>query len=316
MHPFFIVGVHRSGTTLLRFMLSSHSRIYIPPESDFIPFFFRKQPLCQLSIVEVAKYLEIIFSQYRFVEDWQGATPKVNEFFELMETSTPAGFLNQLYGQYAAQNGASRWGDKTPIYASYVDTLSTIFPKAQFIHILRDPFDCVISLMDKYADQEFHIDIYYAARNWERRIRNIRVAAEKMPLKQYTEVLYEKLVENPEYELQRICEFLGEDYEISMVQHHKLAQKVIDPNSHFFDNVRQPVNNKSLGRGRSGLSIADRRLIQNVVGSLMKELNYATDDLGDMTYREKIRLTSLKAKFTILQTGRKAATSLGLLPPI
>ena len=101
-----------------------------------------------------------------------------------------------------------------------------------------------------------------------------------------------------------------------MVQHHKLAQKVIDPNSHFFDNVRQPVNNKSLGRGRSGLSIADRRLIQNVAGSLMEELDYTTDDLGEMSYQEKIRLSSLKAKYTILQTGRNAATSLGLLPPI
>ena len=105
-------------------MLSSHSRIYIPPESDFIPFFFRKQPLRQLSIFEVAKYLEIIFSQYRFVEDWQGAIPEVHEFYAEMETSTPAGFLNQLYGQYAAQNGASRWGDKTPIYASYVNVLT------------------------------------------------------------------------------------------------------------------------------------------------------------------------------------------------
>ena len=51
-------------------------------------------------------------------------------------------------------------------------------------------------------NREFHIDIYYAARNWERRIRKIREAAEKLPPNQYFEIRYEKLVENPEYELQ------------------------------------------------------------------------------------------------------------------
>ena len=37
VQPFFLVGVPRSGTTLLRLMLNMHSRLSIPPESHFIP---------------------------------------------------------------------------------------------------------------------------------------------------------------------------------------------------------------------------------------------------------------------------------------
>lgn len=314
--PFFIVGVHRSGTTLLRFMLSSHPRLYIPPESDFIPHFFRKKPQEQLTRAQVAQFLQVIFSKYRFVEDWQGSTPDPESFFKQMNPLNPAGFLDQLYGQYAAQNGARRWGDKTPIYASYVDVLYAIFPQAQFVHILRDPFDAAFSLLDKYADREFHIDIYFAARNWVRRIQHIRTVSQKLSAENYLELRYENLVKNPEEELRRVCEFLEEDFVPRMLEQQKLAQKVVDSDSHFFDNVRKPVNTKSLGRGRSGLSERDRRLIQHVAGPLMLELDYPLDDLGPLPLTEKTRLAYLWAKYEILQAGRRTMTTLGLMPPI
>ena len=57
--PFFIIGVHRSGTTLLRYMLSSHSRMYIPPESDFLPNFFLRHPTSGLSRQRVTELLDI-----------------------------------------------------------------------------------------------------------------------------------------------------------------------------------------------------------------------------------------------------------------
>ena len=47
--PIFIVGSPRSGTTLLRFMLSSHSRIYVPDETGFIPYLVKPS--------RVSKYL-------------------------------------------------------------------------------------------------------------------------------------------------------------------------------------------------------------------------------------------------------------------
>ncbi|RMF40577.1 MAG: sulfotransferase [Anaerolineae bacterium] len=314
--PFFIVGVHRSGTTLLRFMLSSHPRLYIPPESDFIPRFFRKAPQGELRLAQVRRYLEIIFTRYRFVEEWQGEPPDPQDFYHQMESRTPAGFLDRLYGLYAAQNDAARWGDKTPIYASYVPVLHAIFPQAQFIHIIRDPFDASISLLDKYAQREFHIDVYYAARNWVRRIQAVRAAAEALPPEQYLEIRYETLVQEPQATLEAVCRFLGEEFHPQMLAQHRLAQERVAPDSHFFANVRKPVNTSSLGRGRRDLSAADKRLIQHVAGGLMDELGYRREDLGACSPAEKRRLAFLRTKYEILQWGRRTATTLGLLPPI
>ena len=148
-----------------------------------------------------------------------------------MPAPTPAGFLNLLYGLYAAQNGAQRWGDKTPIYASYLPVLYAIFPQAQFIHILRDPFDAAISLLDKYEADEFHIDIYFAARNWVRRIRAVQDAARSLPDLQYLEVRYESLVSNPQPVLEQVCAYLGESFHPQMLAQHRrqllLWEKII-----------------------------------------------------------------------------------------
>lgn len=314
--PFFIIGVHRSGTTLLRFMLCSHSRIYVPPETDFIPYFFGKDPHEQLSVERIAEIIKIIFTRYRFVGEWKGEPPTIEEILAEMPNRTPASFLNALYSLYASQNGKLRWGDKTPIYASYVDIIHNIFPQAKFIHILRDPFDAGISLLEKYEKEEFHIDIYFAARNWVRRINDITASFKKLPPELYYELRYEDLVKQSAVKLREVCEFLGETYEPSMLNQHLLAQDRIAPDSRFFANVRKPINTDSIGRGRRELKPQDRRLIQYVCGSLMGRIGYAQEKAGIMTFFEKIRMILLIIKYEILQSGRRMATKLGLMPPI
>ncbi len=314
--PFFIIGVHRSGTTLLRYTLSSHPRIHIPPETDFIPYFFGKHPHEHLSQGRVSKILHVIFTRYRFIEDWQGPPPDPEIFYKEMKSHDPAGFLEALYTVYARQNNALRWGDKTPIYASYVDLIHTIFPNAKFLHIIRDPFDSAISLLEKYQADEFHIDIYFAARNWVRRIRAVQVSQNKLPPAQFLEVRYEKYVQDPEYETRKACDFLGEVYLPEMNEQHRLAQKEIPSDSHFFSNVRKPVFTQSIDRGRRDLSLANRRLIQRVAGPLMSELGYPKDDLGPMSRSEILRLNALRAKFETLQAGRAVLQVIGLFPPI
>lgn len=314
--PFFIIGVHRSGTTLLRFMLCRHSRMYIPPESDFIPYFFRKEPTAQLSDQRITRLLEIIFNNYRFVEEWQGTALDPATLISLMPDRTPASFLNVLYSSYARQNGKVRWGDKTPIYASYVDLIHKIFPTAKFIHIVRDSRDACISLLEKYQEREFHIDVFFAAQNWVRRISDIYSSLNRMSPELFYELRYEDLVNNPETKLGEVCAFLGERYEPSMLEQHLLAQEIIPPDSHFFSNVRKPVNSESIGRGIKKLSAIDKRLIQLITGPLMVKFGYELEELGEMTTSERIRFTLLRIKYITLQTGRKFMTSLNLMPPI
>ncbi len=314
--PIFIVGVHRSGTTLLRYMLSSHSRIYIPPESDFIPYFFLRDPIGELSDEQIARMLRIVFERYRFAKEWQGNPPALEQFIASLSGRTPAAFLDALYGAYARQYGAERWGDKTPIYASYLTLLHRIFPNAQFLHIIRDGRDAALSMLDKYEREEFHVDVFFAARNWVRRIRRAQRAGSRLGPDLYYELRYERLIQDPEGELCAVCEFLGETFEPGMLEYHQVARERIATDSHFFSNVRNPPSHKRVGRWQSEMPVKDQRLVQFVAGKLLTELGYPMVDLGTMSALEVVRMALLASKYAILQVGRRVLQVAGLFPPI
>ena len=111
-----------------------------------------------------------------FFKDWHGALPDPAEIVDELRPPTPAGIIDALYSRYAAQFGADRWGDKSPIYTRSVDTIAAIYPAAQFVHIVRDGRDVATSMLHAYATKRFfYYDIYYAARTWRQDVGAARV---------------------------------------------------------------------------------------------------------------------------------------------
>ena len=313
--PIFIVGAHRSGTTLLRYMLSSNPRIYIPPESDFIPRFFLGRPHAYLRKKDIARMLDLIFNHYRFSSAWEGPAPTAGEMIAQMESPTPASFLDTLYSLYAAQYGAERWGDKTPIYASYLELIDKIFPETQFVHLIRDGRDVALSTLDKWGKDEFHVDIFYTARNWVRRITAAQTVGKRLGPDRFYELYYEDLVRVPEQEVRQLCHFLGESYVPAMVEQHRLAREQL-PAGGFHDPVRQPPTEARIERWRDEMAPADIRLFQAVAGNLLGRLGYTVADVGPMPVSEKVRFAVLGTKYAVLQSGRRVLQAARLMPPI
>lgn len=315
--PFFIVGVHRSGTTLLRYMLSSSPRVYVPPESDFIPRFFG-DPTSAVGRARAQQILNALFGEHRyrlFARDWKGDRPTVSDLMGPRE-SIPAGdFLCGLYDRYAAGYGAVRWGDKTPVYTDYMDLLHRLLPTARFVHIYRDGRDAALSMVEKWGPREWHIDLYQASWNWVRRLSRARRAGRRLGPEYYTEVRYETLVADPESELRRVCAFLGEPYHEAMTRPQETARRDIEADNPFHQNLRRPPNEGQIGRWRHRLSTRDQRLMQRVAGRLLEELGYPLEDLGPMTAGDWARYSTLKAKHLAAQGVRRGLQAISLIPP-
>jgi hypothetical protein len=263
----------------------------------------------------IARLLHLVFSEYNFGSEWQGDPPDLDTFVGTMTGRTPASFLSTLYGMYAKQNQAERWGDKTPIYASYIDLLDQLFPNAQFIHIIRDGRDAALSMLDKWAVREFHVDPFFAARNWVRRIRRAQASGKPLGSERYREVRYEALVADPEGELRSLCEFLDEPFQSQMAHPQILGRRSIEPGS-WNEPIRHPPSTDRIGRWREDLSLADQRLTQEVQGRLLRQLGYELAELGPMPWSERLRLAALALKYASLQAGRRVLQEVGLFPPI
>lgn len=201
--PIFIVGVHRSGTTLVRLIVDSHSRIACPPESFFL------LPLAGL--LDDAKALEGLRAM-GFERDHVVARLREGAayFFEM----------------YAASRGKPRWADKTPAYVSHLDFIETLFgPDCRYVMVYRHGLDTACSIAGQPDITEAHEHIAAcggdrhagAARYWAVQCRRMRAFAEARG-ERCLALHYEALVADPEAETRRLFAFLEEPWEPAVLR--------------------------------------------------------------------------------------------------
>lgn len=304
--PFFIVGSPRSGTTLLRFILSSHSRIYIPDETGFVPF-LRKPPHENLSLSEVQEVLARIGRLNRF---WDGMVNDLDAFYAALPQPTLANLLDGLFQQRIVPHGATRWGDKTPLYVRYVPTIRALFPQAKFIHMIRDGRDATLSAFKKWGHEKAYMDHTYLLINWR---RNVEAGwqAQKLLGADYLEVRYEELVSEAETAVSRICTFLDEPFESTMVDQTGLAQQVgggIDAHVE----VQKPINRNSIGRWQQEMTRFQQKQANKLIGPTLQKAGYPLADVEPMTVAEQLRQARLTTQFTAADTVRALMYRSGL----
>lgn len=203
--PIFVCGVHRSGTTLLRLVLDSHSHIACPPESFFIRSF--------ASVLGDAKAMEGLramgFDRAHVIERLRDAT---SYFFEM----------------YAAAAGKPRWADKTPSYVEHLDLIETLFgPECRYLILYRHGLDAARSIVETGIEELSEIfdapreqQLVAAARYWADRCERLRRFQARFP-DRCLELRYETLTREPERELRRVFEFLGEPFESAVLLFHE-----------------------------------------------------------------------------------------------
>lgn len=305
--PFFIVGSPRSGTTLLRFMLSGHSRLYIPDETGFLPF-LRVPAEGLLTREQVAAVLNRIGRLNRF---WSRMIVDPDAFFEELPEPRLRHVLDRLYHIRVAPRGATRWGDKTPLYVQYIPFLNRLFPDALFIHVIRDGRDATVSAVEKWG-RKAHIDVYYLLRNWVRNVTAGHDAKGVVGTGRYLEIRYESLVTDPEQTLRSACAFLNERFEPQMLDHTRLAAKVgggIDGHTE----AQYAPTATHVGRWVTEMSTFEKKLADLLAGPTLVSLGYPLAGLGTFTVGERIKRTYLASKFCLSDGIRRTLYTLGLL---
>jgi len=257
-NPIFIGGAGRSGTTLLRVILDSHSRICCGPELKVTP---------------------LIAQMWH---SFQSAQPALAEYE--INSADITGIFQQMFqiltSRILKKSQKSRIAEKTPGNASMFLYLFCIFPKSPLIQMVRDPRAVVASLLKMdWIDASTGKPLDYvssaqaAARYWLREVTAGRqILAHPEAAKNYLELRYEDLILNPEKSLKKVFEHLGEAWEPSVLEFHQFDRNLAGESS--AQQVNQPLHSEALERWRSELSPGQISEIDEITAALRGELGY------------------------------------------
>ena len=218
----FVVGVGRSGTTLLRMMLDAHPQLAIPPETHFLNPFIQASGRLRFNPRLATK--AIVGDERRRWNDFGLAEDELRERFDAIKPFNTTDALRAFYQLYASKHGKPRWGDKTPDYIRKMKKIQKSLPEARFIHVIRDGRDAGLSQNARIAKRgKDPVPAREMARRWRKRIIKSRIDAEEV--EHYIEVRYEDLIADTEGVLRRVCEHVELDYDPAMLRYHERAEE-------------------------------------------------------------------------------------------
>lgn len=224
--PVFIVGMPRSGTSLVEQILASHPEVYGAGELGDI---HKITTLLPGMISPAAPYPQCVGSLGKKSLD-QTAQAHLERLMEFSPT-------------------ARRVTDKMPHNFLGLGLIDMLFPAARVIHIMRSPMDNCLSIyfqhfntFHPYASDLADLGVYY--RQYLRLMAHWRETL-RIPM---LEIQYENLVENQEKISRELIEFCGLEWDDRCLNFHetKRVTKTIS-----YDQVRRPMYKKSVARWRA-----------------------------------------------------------------
>ena len=224
--PLLIVGMPRSGTSLVEQIIASHPQAHGAGELNDIGRMARELPV-------------VVGREKRYPECLNHLEPDA------------AAMLAQRYlgGLDARAPDATRVTDKMPFNMLWLGLIALILPNARVIYCRRNPMDnalsCYFQLFSRGLRFAYDLgDVGHVYRQHERLMAHWQT---HLPLSMLT-VDYEALVSDPESQSRRLIEFTGLDWDDRCLNFHRHAR---DVRTASVWQVRQPVYQSSLARWKA-----------------------------------------------------------------
>jgi len=238
--PFFLVGSERSGTTLLRLMLAHHREIECAPEFEFL--------------VEAMPA--------------EGVWPELEPYYEWLATNRiflPHGLQIDRALDYPglAKSFVTQFCSRTgkPIHGAtchkHFDRLLGIWPQARFVHITRDGRDVARSCIG----MGWAGNVWHGAERWIEAELLWSSLQGRIGAARRLEVRYEDLIRNTEQELERVCAFLGTDFDRDMLEYWR-------------DSSYERPDPKLVAQWRRKLTRWELALLEARIGDMLRERGY------------------------------------------
>jgi tetratricopeptide (TPR) repeat protein len=220
--PIFVVGLPRSGSTLVEQILASHSAVEATMELPDVAVLAR-------SLADRAPYPDVLA---RLDDD----------------TSAALGERYLARTRRHRRTGASRFIDKMPNNWMHAGLIHLMLPEARIIDVRRDPMACCWSCFRQHfaRGQHYTYSLEDLGRYYRDYVALMAHLDEVLPGR-VLRVSYERLVEDTEAEVRRMLDHCGLDFEASTLRFYEAARAVATASS---EQVRRPVYREALAQWR------------------------------------------------------------------
>lgn len=268
-----VLGMPRSGTTLVRRLLDAHPEIACPPETNLLNAsarFLAEQAAA--GGVPVGVLAGLGFS---------GFTRE--QVLERLRT-----FVFGLFGEIAARRGKRIWAEKTAADVFHLPQIEELCgERCRYICVYRQPLDVVMSLQDLSTKMQGYLPEIHEfvkrhgsyleafAHAWAHANASLKIFERSHP-EWCCAVRYEDLVERPDAELARVFGFLGLEADAAAIRQQAFTrERAVDAGLGDWKTFeRAGVDAASVGRGR-GIDPATYNLLAGIVNPVAEQLGYA-----------------------------------------
>jgi hypothetical protein len=266
--PLILLGVSRSGTTLLRVILDRSPGLAIPDESFFVPLLARRHG----PTIEAERFLDDV-ARIETIRSWglsvADVAPRVRSG---MGTGAA---ISAIYEAYAERTGKLRWGDKTPMYMRHLPLLEELFPVARYVHLIRDGRDAALSFLQMPEGTFTRTWAHPTTPRgfaclWRKEVTAARALGRRVGTSRYHEVRYEELVAEPERTIRQICDFAEIPFEPAMLDYASAVDVSAKPHQQRL--LAPPTT--GVRSWRDDMSARDVAEFEAVAGELLAELGY------------------------------------------
>lgn len=262
----FVIGVPRSGTTLLRAMLDSHPELMCGPENPWLSH----HP-------ELPNLQNLVGHLSREPAGAVACHEGVNR--EQVDRLT-AIFYRELMNAAAEAQGKTRWADKTPKNMLSVPFLRRLFPEARFLHLLRDGRDVALSTKacrwEKLQLNNEYLPNTYAnaLKRWVSWLGRLEEA--HCPESHILTIRYEELVTQPREVMTRVLDFAQLEWSDQVLSpydyEHEAGPKQREGLSSY--EAHERINDSSVGRWRNLLTAAEQQETLEIAGVTLESHGY------------------------------------------
>ena len=263
-NPLFILGYPRSGTTLLRALLGSHTKIHLLHESELIHA-MRSAGISVSEPIKRENYPQILeqLQKINVCRRHLSALPseKISELINCPDDLS----LKEIYEFLLPKpENVEIWGEKSLGNVFHIPELRELYQNAVFVNIIRDPRAALLSHYRKrFATSSDYLPVFerrsirffvHGAVEWKRWLDSVNTARDLFGDDVIVQVRYEDLITEPEKHLKRICAKVGVEFEPDMMNESLrkndpvVAAGVSNSYAHH-RNLAKPINPKRAAAG-------------------------------------------------------------------